>query len=186
MQEFLFVTHSRFKLAEAERILQQKLVYYPLDLPELQAVDVEEVVVHKVHYAYNALQRPVMVEDTGLYLEAWNGLPGALVKWFVQRVGDRGLCEMMNQFSDRSAYAKTVIATYDGEELDTFVGMVAGTIAPAPVGEHGHGWDTLFIPEQSTRTFAEMAGPEKDRYSMRRIAFEAMAHHYNQQIAITP
>lgn len=175
MHRFLFVTHSHNKLSEAERYLGMKLQHYGLDLPELQSVDVEEVAVHKVKYAYSVLQRPVMVDDTGLYIDAWNGLPGGLVKWFMQRVGDRGICEMLHGFEERSARAKTVIATIDDEvNLNIYVGMMEGTIALEPAGNSGYSWETIFIPNGSDRTVAEMTREEKDLYSMRRVAFEAL------------
>ena len=89
MKILTFVTQSFDKLTEAERILGEKLDHSPLDLPEIQAVEVEEVVIHKANYAYQALGgKPVLIEDTGLYIAAWNRLPGALVKWFIQRVGE--------------------------------------------------------------------------------------------------
>lgn len=173
MHTFLFVTHSQKKLAEAERYLGRKLQHYGLDLPELQSVDVEEVAVHKVKYAYGVLRRPVMVDDTGLYIDAWNGLPGALVKWFMQRSGDRGICEMMHGFEERTARAKTVLATYNGE-LNIYVGIVEGTIATEPRGHNGYSWETIFIPSGSDRTLAEMELDEKDQYSVRHLAFEAL------------
>lgn len=173
MHTFLFVTHSQKKLAEAERYLGRKLQHYGLDLPELQSVDVEEVAIHKVKYAYGVLRRPVMVDDTGLYIDAWNGLPGGLVKWFMQRVGDRGLCEMMHGFEERTARAKTVLATLD-DTLNIYVGTIEGTIAPEPRGTKGYSWETIFIPDGSDRTFAEMDLEEKDNFSMRHIALDAL------------
>lgn len=179
MENFLFVTHSRHKVAEAERVLGRRLMHHRLDLPELQSVDVEEVAIHKVKYAHEVLKRPVMVDDTGLYIDAWRGLPGALVKWFVQRVGDEGLCEMMQCFSVRSARAKTVVATYDGT-LHTFVGTVEGVIAQVPTGWNGYSWETVFIPDTSDRTYAEMSRDEKERHSMRRKALEEMLRYYGR------
>jgi len=172
MHNFLFVTHSQNKLAEAERFLGRKLQHYGLDLPELQLMDVEEVAVHKVKYAHAVLQRPVLVDDTGLYIDAWNGLPGALVKWFMQRTGDRGLCEMMRGFEERTARAKTVLATFN-DTLNIYVGTLEGTIAPEPIGE-GYSWETIFIPQGSDKTLAQMTLDEKDEFSMRRLAFEAL------------
>lgn len=155
-----------------------KLEHFDLDLPEIQSIDVEEVITYKAKHAYNALgQKPVMVEDTGLFFEAWNGLPGALIKWFFKSVGNAGICSMLHEFPDRSAWAKTVVATYDGQ-LQIFPGEIHGYIASAPVGDGGFGWDKIFVPQGASRTFAEMLPSEKDSYSMRRLALEAMRKHY--------
>lgn len=173
--QYTFVTQSDNKLREAELILRRSLQRCDLDLPELQAVDVEDVVVHKALHAYQAIGRkPVLIEDTGLYFEAFNGLPGALVKWFLKRTETEGMCRMLDPFPTRKAWAKTIVAVYDGQ-LSLFVGRVDGEIALHPRGDQGFGWDTIFIPDGETRTFGEMAPEEKMQYSMRRRAFQAMA-----------
>jgi len=179
MIQFTFVTGSLDKLAEAERILAVPLKRRDMDLPEIQAVDVEEVVIHKAKYAYEALGEPVIVEDAGLFFTAWNGLPGALIKWFVKNVGSEGICKMIELFPTRVALAKTVVASYDGQ-VHLFTGGVQGQIALAPRGVEGFGWDDIFIPDGTVKTFAEMTPSEKNKYSMRRQAFEAMVSYYAQ------
>lgn len=171
-----FVTGSDAKLREAERILGIHVQRVALDLSEVQEMDVEAVVQAKARAAWQALGgRPVLVEDTGLALDTWNGLPGALIKWFVQSVRPVGICRMADGFADRSATATTIVGFCDGGEVRTFAGSVRGRIAAEPLGSGGFGWDSIFIPESSDRTFAQMDAAEKDRYSMRRIAFEAAA-----------
>ena len=178
MISFIFVTQSSNKVAEVERILGIKLEHVDLDLPEIQAVELEDVVTQKVKYAYEVLgKKPVMVEDTGLFIEAWNGLPGALIKWFVKQVGGTGICKMMDGFPNRKARAKTIVATYDGQ-LNISTGEVVGQIALVPRGNSGFGWDNIFIPDEASETFAEMSPEMKDKYSMRRLAFEAMLTAY--------
>jgi non-canonical purine NTP pyrophosphatase (RdgB/HAM1 family) len=171
---YTLVTKSYNKRAEFERLLGVQVEQFELELPELQAVQVEDVVAYKAEYAFAAAgKRPVMIEDTGLFFDAWNGLPGALIRWFEESVGAAGICRMLAGFPERSALARTIIATYDGQ-LRLFRGEVAGTIAPEPRGANGFGWDSIFIPAGDTRTFAEMAPAEKDRFSMRRRAVEAL------------
>lgn len=171
----VFVTGSDRKREEVERLLNRALERADIDLPEVQHVGLDHVAAAKALAAWEALgrQRAVIVEDTGLSFEAWSGLPGALVKWFVQTVGVEGLCRMLADFPDRRATATTVVAVYDGT-LRTFRGSIPGSIAESPRGENGFGWDSIFIPGGSERTFAEMEPSEKDRFSMRRIAFAAM------------
>lgn len=182
MKDWIFVTSSSEKLLEAERILGRPLIQKQLDLPEVQSVEVQEVIANKAQQAYENLgQVPVIVEDTGLYIDCWNGLPGALVRWFNESVSPAGICLMLNSFPDRRARAQTIVATYDGT-LSLFSGEVKGQIADSPRGESGFGWDTIFIPDGEAKTFAEMAPPEKDRFSMRRIAFQSLA----QSLRSTP
>ena len=179
MTHFIFVTGSANKVIEAERLVGVRLEHRHLDLPEIQSVDIEEIITKKAMFAYEALDgQPVMVEDTGLFIEAWNGLPGGLVKWFIERVGVSGICKMMHEFPNKKAWARTVVATYDGE-VRLFSGQVDGRIAEVPVGEAGFGWDKIFVPDHADKTFAEMSPSEKDEYSMRRKAFDSMRTYYS-------
>jgi non-canonical purine NTP pyrophosphatase (RdgB/HAM1 family) len=175
-----FVTKSSEKVAEAQRILGTTLEQCPMNLSEIQAVRLEEVIESKAKYAFESLQgKSIIVEDTGLFIEAWNGLPGALVKWFVECVGAEGISDMMQSFSNKNAFAKTIVAVNDGK-IRTFSGRTDGQIASVPSGDKGFGWDRIFIPQGASHTFAEMAPEEKDRCSMRRAAFESMAAFYSR------
>lgn len=172
----IFVTSNESKLREAREILGVHLESAALDLSEPQAIDVAEVAAQKALAARAALHdppRPILVEDSGIVFGAWNGLPGALTKWFLGAVGNEGLLKMLAAEEDRSARAVCAVAVaWPGGEARTFVGEVAGRIAPAPRGEGGFGWDPIFIPKGERRTYAEM-GPDKNRVSHRALAFEA-------------
>lgn len=177
MLPLIFVTQSQGKLQEAEALLGYALQNHPLDLPEIQSIAVEEVVAAKAKYAYELLQSPVMVDDTGLYIDAWGGLPGALVKWFLKGTGAAGICKMLDSFVERTAYAESIVGVYDGE-LHIYRGRVKGRIAPGPVGDNGFGWDPIFIPDGETQTFGQMTLDTKLKYSMRRLSFEALRDQY--------
>ena len=170
-----FVTGNPNKLREAQEILGIDLEQQALDhLHEIQTVDVRELVEHKAEQAWQELQCPVMVEDSGLILTAWNGLPGALVKWFEKSVGCEGMLKMLQAFDNREAFAQCLVAVHDGEKIHVAEGKVRGAIATELRGENGFGWDVLFIPEGDTRTYAEMSADEKNAISHRRQAFAAL------------
>jgi len=170
----VFVTGRAEKALEAER-LGFRLERLNLDLAEPQALDPADVVESKARDAWARLGRPVVVEDSGLAIRAWNGFPGALVKWLEKSAGLEAMARMLDRFPDRSATATCAVAYFDGERVVQGRGEVRGAIADAPRGEGGFGWDALFIPEGSGRTFAEMSGEEKDRISHRRRAWESLA-----------
>lgn len=170
----VFVTSRAEKAREAER-LGFAVERLDLDLPEPQALDPSEIVEAKARTAYRMLSRPVLVEDSGLAIEAWGGFPGALVKWVERSAGVEALARMLDAFPDRSAVASCAIAYCDGAEVVAARGEIRGTIAAAPRGGGGFGWDVLFVPEGSDRTFAEMGAAEKDRISHRRRAWDALA-----------
>jgi non-canonical purine NTP pyrophosphatase (RdgB/HAM1 family) len=167
-----FITSSADKLAEVERLLGRSLARETLVLEEIQAIELEPVVRHKARQAYAQLCCPVLVEDTGLAFAAWNGLPGALIKWFLSALGPEGICRLLHGENNRAASATTLFAYCDGLDCRIFAGTVAGVIPAAPRGVNGFGWDVIFQPLGSERTFAEMPPEEKDRFSMRRLAVE--------------
>ena len=169
-----FITGNTNKVRECERILGASLAHEPLDLEEIQSIDLLPVIQHKARLAYATLGRPVLVEDTGLAFTAWNGLPGALIKWFLTSVDVDCLCQMLGGETNRGATATTLLGYCDGVEVQTFNGKVYGHIADRPRGASGFGWDAIFQPEGSRRTFAEMDAAEKDLFSMRRKALEAL------------
>jgi XTP/dITP diphosphohydrolase len=166
------VTGNKNKLREFEEILGFKLSHIDLDLEEIQAVEVEKVIEHKTRQAFSIIKKPVVCEDSGLYLDAWRGLPGALVKFFEKTIGYRNLCKLLG--SDRKAKAQTVIGYFDGKNYFNFTGEVSGKIAQKPEGKNGFGWDVVFIPNRSTKTFAQMTPVEKNKISMRKIALEKL------------
>lgn len=171
--DLVFATTNANKLREASRILGVDLRSAVLDLPEIQALDVAEVAAHKARAAHLELDRPVMVEDSGLVVAAWNGLPGALTKWFIGTVGPEGILEMLGAGTDRSARAVCAVAVAGlGEGVRVSTGEVAGSLALGARGASGFGWDPIFVPEGETRTYAEM-GDEKHAGSHRARALRA-------------
>ena len=167
-----FISSNVQKHAEVERILGRSLARKALSLEEIQAIALEPVVRHKARRAFAALGAPVLVEDTGLSFTAWNGLPGALIKWFLMSLGPAGLCRLLRQEMNRQATATTMFAYCDGADVRVFPGVVHGLTPEAPRGSAGFGWDGIFQPVGSLLTFAEMTPEEKDRFSMRRTALE--------------
>ncbi len=170
-----FVTSNADKVREASEILGHPLEQVSsVAVHEIQTHDPAEIVKHKARQAYEELKCPVLVEDSGLIFTAWNGLPGALVKWFEVSVGCEGLLRMLDGFGDREACAVCVVAVFDGREIRMAKGEVWGSIADHVRGNNGFGWDVIFIPEGYENTYAEMKPSEKNTISHRRQAFESL------------
>ncbi len=169
----VFVTTNEHKRREVERILGVELEGAAPDVPEIQALDFAEVAARKARDAYEALgapPHPVIVEDSGLVIGVWNGLPGALTRWFLSSVGNEGILGMLCG-EDRRARAVCAVAVADGRgEVRVFQGEVRGEISPEPRGEGGFGWDPIFIPESGGLTYAQM-GDAKHEDSHRARAF---------------
>lgn len=180
----VFVTSNEHKRREAAEILGFELESATPDVPEIQSLDVAEVAVAKARAAYELLgspSYPVLVEDSGLVVEAWNGLPGALTKWFIQSVGSEGILRMIPQGerTARAVCAVAVVGGVAGESVRVFEGVVPGALAPEPRGESGFGWDPIFIPEGGERTYAEM-GDAKHEDSHRARAFRGVREWFQE------
>ena len=168
--EIVFATSNVNKAAEVRHILNSKIRVEHLALPEIQSLSVKEIAGYKARIAHRELNVPVVVEDTGLYLKGFGGFPGALAKWFVKGLGYNAICRAVDTCNTRDAYAETCVAYYDGKRGRLFTGKASGKIAETPQGSNNFGWDRIFIPKGSKRTFAQMSIKEKSRISMRGIA----------------
>jgi XTP/dITP diphosphohydrolase len=165
-----FVTSNKNKLREVQKILNRRLEGINLEIPEVQAVDGTDVVQDKAKSAYHKIRKPILVEDTGLYIKAWKGFPGALIKWLMEYRGVDGICKMLENETDRSAYAQAVVCLYDGKRFKNFIGRVDGSIVSKPKGKNNFGWDPIFRPNGYRKTFAEMSEDQKNTISHRRRA----------------
>jgi XTP/dITP diphosphohydrolase len=173
----IFVTANEHKRREVQQILGVALGRADLDLPEIQAIDPAEVAAEKARAAREALgdtDLPVLVEDSGLMVDAWGGFPGALTRWVMESVGNEGLLRMLASGEDRSARAVCVVALAEADgKVRTFRGEVRGTVAENQRGEGGFGYDPVFVPGWSSLTYAEM-GEGKNTDSHRARAFRAV------------
>jgi len=173
----IFVTTNEHKRREVQQILGVALERADLDLPEIQAIDPAEVAMEKARAARETLgdtDLPVLVEDSGLMIDAWGGFPGALTKWVMQSVGNEGLLRMLAPEKNRSARAVCVVALAEAQgKVRAFRGEVRGTVAEGPRGEVGFGYDPVFVPGWSSLTYAEM-GEGKNTDSHRARAFRAL------------
>lgn len=174
-----FVTGNANKVLEASKILGCPLEQVStLIIHEIQTHEINKIVEHKAQQAYEILKCPVLVEDSGLIFTAWNGLPGALVKWFEISVGCGGLLKMLEGFENREAFAICMTAIFDGREMCVTKGEVKGKIADSVRGENGFGWDAIFIPDRHEQTYAEMSFSDKNAISHRRQAFEKLKKNF--------
>ena len=181
MIEINFVTSSKNKFKEAKKIMGFmkgiKIKQVKVDITEIQAMKPKAIVKDKAKKAYEKLKKPVIVEDTALYIKAWKNFPGPFIAWSVKTMGIGKMCKFIGE--DRAAKAESYIAYYDGKRLKIFSGSVKGKIAEAPRGARRFDWDRIFIPSGfsskfAEKTFAEMKIEEKNNISHRMRAFVKM------------
>ncbi len=141
MSPLYFLTGNKGKFAEVKNILSHVEVL-DMDLPEIQEIDAHKIIRAKLAEAQKHHHGEFIVEDTSLYFEAMHGLPGPLIKWFIETVGNEGLYKIAQAFSNFNAEAKTIIGySNPDKEITFFEGSIQGTIV-VPRGE-GFGWDPI-------------------------------------------
>lgn len=177
-----FITGNQSKAKQLSRHLDIELDHKAAEVPEVQSLDLAEVVEHKSKAAFETVRGPVLVEDTSLVFNALGNLPGPLIKWFLQELDNDGLCHLLDGYPDRTATASVLFGYYDGEKLMTFSGQIKGTIAKQPKGEKGFGWDPIFIPEGHSKTWGEMSIEEQNDTSMRRIALKKLKEYLQAKL----
>jgi len=186
----VLATRNQHKVDELRRILAT----YDVELLSLDDVGVtDEVVESGATFADNALLKAraaaaasglvAIADDSGLAIDALNGMPGVLSVYWAGRARDdaanlRLVLEQMEDVPDERRGAAFVCAaaavTPDGREV-VLEGRCEGTLIRAPRGEQGFGYDPIFVPTGEGRTTAEMAPEEKDAISHRGKAFRALA-----------
>ena len=193
--QIVFATNNENKLREIRNILGTSFTLLSLsdlnindDVPENEP-DLEGNSMLKARHIHKMLNMNVFADDTGLEIEALGGLPGVNSARFAGEDKNSGsnidkVLEMMGDTANRRARFRTVIALIlDGREY-FFDGIVNGRIITEKRGREGFGYDPVFVPEGSDRTFAEMPLNEKNKISHRARAFEKLRIflvHYNSR-----
>lgn len=172
MTTITFVTGNAGKFREASAIIPT-LERKDLDLPELQELDPHVIIQAKLDAARQQHAGGLVVEDTSLYVDGLNGLPGPLIKWFLDRLGVEGIAEMVERMGrGAEAEARCIVGflAEGGVEPVFFEEGMKGSIV-TPRGDGGFGWDRLFQPEGTDRTLGELTVDEKNAISSRARAF---------------
>lgn len=184
---FLFVTGNPHKVAEAERALGRAVEAAPLDLPEIQSLDLVEVLRAKAAEAWQRFEAPVVVEDTSLELTALNGFPGPLVKWLLAAIGAEGVARQAHALGDPRVTTHCAVLYKSGPaEADEVVahGRVEGELVLPARGDGGFGWDPVVVPDGAEgRTLAELAASEagKEEFSCRARAWRELARKLRER-----
>lgn len=166
MSPLLFVTQNRNKLEDARKLM---IGFQPdqldIDIPEIQSLDIEEIIRHKLRYAYNIAQKPCFVMDASVSFEALNGFPGPLIRWFHESVGEEKICRIAHHLNNPRCLWTSMLGYFDGKQEHYLSEKVAGVVPASPRGENGYNWDTIFIPENENKTLAEMTFDEKQQFA---------------------
>ena len=138
-----------------------------------------EIARGKAGYAYGQLKTPLIVDDTGFFIDALNGFPGPYAAYVQNTIGNSGVLKLMEGCEDRSARFVTAIAFADAGGVRVFKGTIEGRVAQASRGEGGFGYDPIF--ETGEKTLAEIPLEEKSRISHQARALAAFHDWFVQE-----
>lgn len=166
LSDLVIVTTNPDKLAEINQILSTNHQVSKIDIPEIQSLDLDEVITYKVKSAYEKIKKPVMVDDVSLEIKALKGLPGTFVKFFLHTLGTEETVALTSGH-DTTTKVTGAVAIFDGRKLKIFKGIAHGTLSPRDRGNNGFGFDKVFIPQGYKQTYAEMPLGLKNQISHR-------------------
>jgi XTP/dITP diphosphohydrolase len=151
---------------------------------EIQNDNISEIAEYNAVEAFNRYHLPLIVEDAGLFVESLDGFPGPYAAYVYKTIRNKGILKLMENMPNRKATFRSAIV-YCSQETGPvlFEGEAKGEITLKERkgdGNSGFGFDPIFRPEGSTKTFTEMGLGEKNQVSHRAKAVSKFALWYKQ------
>lgn len=191
--KIVFATNNPNKLKEIQALMPQGIEIISLkeigcteDIPEtgdtLEANAFQKAHYLKEHYGYDCF-----ADDTGLEIEALNGAPGVYSARYAgaERSAEANMAKVLTELDgnkNRKAQFRTAIALILNGEEHLFEGVAKGHICETKQGEEGFGYDPIFIPENETRSFAQMSMDQKGAISHRGKAVRKLVEFLNDLV----
>lgn len=192
MKQLVFATHNAHKLEEVAKMLDDMIQV--LSLTDLLCT--EEIPEKGFNLQSNALQKAQFVDerfkcdcfgdDTGLEVEALNGEPGVFSARYAGEPANseaniEKLLKNLKGITNRNAQFRTVIALIYRQRIHYFEGVIKGRIIEERQGDHGFGYDSIFMPNGYDQTFAELPAEVKNTISHRGQAIRKLVTFLNTQ-----
>ncbi len=187
--EIFFVSTNEHKYLEAKEVFDRyglNLKWYLLEVDEIQSPSLQDIIIWKGYEISKVVNSPFIVEDTGLFIECLNGFPGPYSSYIFKKIGNEGILKLMDKEVNRRAEFISYGLLYFGRNVfKLFRVSVKGEISHRIRGEHGFGYDPIFVPKGSLKTYAEMSLEEKNKFSHRGKLFKEIAEYIVNRGLIT-
>ena len=183
-----FATGNINKFNEARSILSRYDIAVGMlrvKAMEIQSSSIVKIAESSVIDAFKRCHLPVIVEDAGLFIEAMDGFPGPYAAYAYRTIHNEGILKLMENVENRRATFQSAIAYCDSSAClpVCFEGEAKGEITlkmRSEQGKSGFGFDPIFQPSGSKKTFAEMTIEEKNGFSHRAKAIHKFAKWYQK------
>ncbi len=188
--KLIFATNNQNKVTEIKAALTNGLEIITLqeagidiDIPEPHNT-LEENAAEKSTVIHKLTKQNCFSEDTGLEVAALKGEPGVRSARYAGNDANNKknialLLQNMQNIKERNAQFKTVISLIVDDVEYQFTGICTGKIIQEEIGEMGFGYDAIFVPDGSDKTFAQMMMEEKNKYSHRKKALTKLIDFLN-------
>ena len=174
--DLFFVSSNTNKYQEAKKILNLFGInpgFLKYDLEEIQSDSLKDIASKKAKNAFYKYQKPIIIEDDGLFITSLDGFPGPYSSYVFKTIGNKGILDLLH--NNRKADFVSVITYCDKKTLQSFYGKLNGTISKSQKGK-GWGYDPIFIPKNTEKTFAELN--HKNELSHRYKALKKFSNWY--------
>ena len=177
--ELFFASSNENKFQEAERILSNlgvQINFYKTILEEIQSNDLNDIAEKKAINAYDLIQKPVIIEDDGLFINSLNGFPGPYSSYAYDTIGNKGIMSLLENSQTRDANFVSIIAYCDNDYgVKLFESSIPGKISSV-IEKGGWGYDPIFIPDGESKTYANVS--DKDKFSHRSAALTKFSNWF--------
>ena len=171
--ELFFVTSNTHKFEEAQRILSKmgiSITLFKTELEEIQSNSLSKIAKQKAIDAYSKKQKPVIIEDDGLFINSLDGFPGPYSSYVYDTIGNKGIIRLLVNSEFRDAKFVAIIAYCNGyDDVKLFESIISGKISSI-IDQGGWGYDPIFIPDGESKTYANVS--DKDKFSHRSAALK--------------
>jgi len=171
--ELFFASSNENKFQETERILSNlgvQINLFKTTLEEIQSNNLNDIAEQKAINAYDLIQKPVIIEDDGLFINSLNGFPGPYSSYVYDTIGNEGIIKLLENSEIRDAKFVSIIAYCDNDSsVKLFESSIPGKISPT-IETGGWGYDPIFIPAGESKTYANVS--DKDKFSHRSVSLK--------------
>jgi XTP/dITP diphosphohydrolase len=161
-KKITFITSNSIKVEIAREVLKNydiEVIQKKMELKEQQSFDIDVVAIEKAKQALKVMSKSFIIDDSGIYINALNKFPGALLKEVNKLLGEGAIIKLMSGKKNRSAefINSLIFCNPKTKQIEIFHTIIKGTISYKPLGTRKLGWaiERIFIPKGKKKTIAQ-------------------------------
>jgi XTP/dITP diphosphohydrolase len=178
------ITSNPGKVTEYKEALSSfsiETIHSKIPYPEIQTNELIDVVKHGMDYLKGLRIKDFIIDDSGLFIDAFNGFPGVYSSYVQKTMGNAGILKLMDGVNERKANFQCCIGcNIDGNDI-IVIGKCNGVILTEEKGTEGFGYDPIFSID-GNRSLAEIPLKEKNKISHRGNAVALLVKQLNKML----